>query len=191
MILAIGNLKAISENTFFVNEASLSDDYKIYWNYTNTEITFKAVVKPGGWIGFGLSPTVDGVSDSDLIVAWTNPDGTNQFHNAHTEQTRGVVLDTTQHWKKLFSLKTNDQTILIFTRKIKVCPTDMELKSARPNIEIMPTNNVIYDYGASFSNELTSYKIKNLALLGQINRVVELPVNTEILQYETSVSYRV
>ena len=60
-ICLLGQLNAIDLNANFVNSATLAgpDRYLLYWNYTNTDITFKAVVKNTGWLGFGISPNVN------------------------------------------------------------------------------------------------------------------------------------
>ena len=51
--------KSIDSQTYFVNHAELreNDQYHLYWNFTETDVIFKTVVKTTGWIGFGLSPT--------------------------------------------------------------------------------------------------------------------------------------
>ena len=76
LVLNIAVIHCLDENSYFANTADLDgDNYRLDWNYTDTEISFRVTARTGGWLGFGLSP--DGnMENSDAVVAWTMTDGT-------------------------------------------------------------------------------------------------------------------
>jgi len=168
------NCQTYDQNTVFVNKADLSgSDYKLEWNYTPTDIVFRATVKTTGWVGFGLSSS-GGMAGSDIILAWTGSDKSIQFRDAHTEG-YNVKYDTIQNWQRLFYSQTNGLTTVIFKRVLKVCNSNQP--ASELNIDIGRTQNIIYAWGA-LSNDLPGYHgstsgIKSLSL-----RSADSPVAT-------------
>jgi hypothetical protein len=74
----------ISTAIKWTNEAWLDPDriYLLQWRIDEKSetITFQAIVKTLGWIGFGLSPN-GGMPGSDIVIGWVNDnDGTTYFH---------------------------------------------------------------------------------------------------------------
>ena len=64
---------------FYSNNVDLIDAvYRLYWNYTATDLVGEIHVKTNGWVGFGLSPN-GGMNGSDVFVAWINNDGSVNF----------------------------------------------------------------------------------------------------------------
>ena len=58
-----------SEN--FANFVDLVDDgqYRLYWNYTQSDFIGEVHCRTGGWVGFGLSPNGN-MDQSDVFVGW-------------------------------------------------------------------------------------------------------------------------
>lgn len=137
----------------FVNRATLagSDQYLLYWNYTSTNITFKVIVKTLGWIGFGLSPS-GGMANSDLIVAFQNPNGTLSFTNRYVGPVESLpVINPNQYWSLLNYSKLNGSTTLTFTRSLVIC-------NRAYSINIVPGSQfVIFAWGDSFTTNSANY----------------------------------
>ena len=148
LMLTLGRFEAIDSSTYFINQANLlgPDQYTLFWNYTNTDITFKVVVKcTGCWIGFGLSPT-GGMANSDLIVAYKNQNGTVNFTNRFVGSANSLpMINPSQYWSMLYYSQQNVSTTVIFTRKLVICNTDHSI-----NIVSGP-QFVIFAWGTSFN----------------------------------------
>jgi hypothetical protein len=184
--------ECLDENTIFVNTAELSGaNYKLDWNYTDTDIIFRATARTTGWVGFGLSPN-GGMRNSDLILSWT-ANGVNQFRDAHTENENSVLYDTVQNWHLLFYSQGNGVTTVIFKRSIKVCNPNQPVNEI--NIDISPTQYVIFAWGTNYQNNLPAYHGSNrgsrfLPLLSSLEKIqldmgrIEVPedfrINTTI-----------
>ena len=56
--------------------ASLHDDYTLYWTFNNDalNIRFAVRVRTTGWVGFGLSPNGQ-MPQSDVVIGWVNSSG--------------------------------------------------------------------------------------------------------------------
>jgi len=179
-LLVCDRLNAIDSNTYFVNSATLMapDQYLLYWNYTNTDITFKAVVKSSGWVGFGLSPN-GGMAYSDLIVAYLNQDLSNNFSNRYVGSVSSLPkINPIQYWSMLYYSQMNGYTTVIFTRKLTLCNTANSI-----NI-VSGTQFVIFAWGNSFSN-VNNYKdiayhsptnrsSSSLSLINTLNKNIQL-----------------
>ncbi len=144
------NCQTYDRNTVFGNKADLSgSDYKLEWDYTTTDIVFRATVKTNGWVGFGLSNT-GGMAGSDIILAWTGSDGSIQFRDAHTEG-YSVKYDTIQNWQKLFYSQINGETTVIFKRAIHVCNPNQPLEEINVDIStwqpLIVAQDIIYSWG--------------------------------------------
>ena len=125
----------------FDNVAILKPDvFIMHWAYNETEITFEIHAKEAGWISFGLS--LDGsVSDSDIIIAWINQDGTGHFSDCHYESQPYPIQDKIQNWVLLQASLVNNTTVLKFSRKLIVCDSN-EL-----NINVSKSNFITYSIG--------------------------------------------
>ena len=179
----LSRLHAISSNAYFVNKATLvaPDKYLLYWNYTSTSITFKAVVKNTGWFGFGLSPD-GGMPQSDLIVAYLNPKGSVNFTTRYVGSSPSLpIINPAQYWKLLLFSQKNGYTTAIFSRNLTVC-------NASHTIAIVPgTQFVIFAWGDSFTNNNLYKDIKyhlsanrsstSLPLISTINQDITLNMN--------------
>lgn len=162
--------------------------YVLSWNFTATDIVFKVEARSTGWVGFGISPN-GGMSNSDMILAWTNSNGGVEFRDAHTDNSfiKSVTYDITQNWKKLFYLKANGKTTVIFTRKLRVCNPDQAPNEI--NIDIAPTQYVIYAYGDAFLSGTPTYHFgnrgsKSVPLLAALNQKITLnPSEIETYDY--------
>ena len=172
LFVSLANCVTYDDTTFFLNNADLDIDKKVNlkWNVTADEILFRLNVKStNGWVGFGVSPN-GGMLNSDLMVAWTSPNGTNQFTDAHSDpKINKIYRDTVQNWKRLFYGKANGETTVIFSRKIKVCPAPGQ-PAEEINLNFEPTTFVIYAYGENLENDFPTYHGKtrgstNLPLL--------------------------
>jgi len=173
-------------------EGSYSSDNNLYWNYTSDTITFKLVIKTTGWVGFGLSPN-GGMKNSDIIQAWTCPNGTVMFKDAHVENSYNVIYDTVQNWKKLFYSQLNGLTIVIFTRKLKICDST---QFNEININVEPTSFIVYSWGTKFNitgfptgHDYTDRGSKSLPLLAALNQKISLNMN-EIEKYSYKINVR-
>ena len=143
----------IDANTFFLNNVVLvPDQYTVYWNITNENVTFKLNVKTNGWIGFGLSPN-GGMLYSDLIVAYYYTNGSIHFTDRHTEGTIGrPIIDKYQNWHLLHMSKLNGYTTVIFTRKLKIEPSNT-LNEVSIDLTIGSSQNVIYAWSDEFRDD--------------------------------------
>lgn len=176
------NPSIIDANTFFLNNVVLvPDQYTVYWNITNENVTFKLNVKTNGWIGFGLSPN-GGMLYSDLIVAYYYTNGSIHFTDRHTEGTIGrPIIDKYQNWHLLHMSKLNGYTTVIFTRKLKIECNDT-LNEININI-ISGSQYVIYAWGDEFKDDGDiSYHKQNrgsysLPLATNLNQNIELDMN--------------
>lgn len=174
----------IDDDTNFVNKVVLRkpDKYVLYWNYTDTDVIFKCVVKTTGWVGFGLSPN-GGMYNSDLILAWFDADSTEKFIDAHVESNQHLPIeDKVINWKKIYMSQDDGFTTVIFSRKIKIC---QDKNSKEINIDLMATQPVIFAWGNNFKDitkTFPSYHGENrgskvLAILGSLNQNVEMNMN--------------
>ena len=87
------------------------DVYILYWNYTDTDITFEVHVRATGWIGFGISPNGN-MGNSNVIIAWLDSNGTVNFTDRNTQA--GLVtpsINTDQLWVPLLT-KSQDGYII-------------------------------------------------------------------------------
>ncbi len=159
--------QSIDSNTYFANSVVLRspDVYTLYWNFTTQDITFKVVAKTNGWVGFGLSPN-GGMSNSDLIVTYTDSNGVVKFIDSHTKAPKVLITDVAQNWKNLFYSNTNGVTTVIFTRKLKIC----EQVGTEVNINVEPTSYVIYAWGSGTPGyHFTNRGSRSLPLLSALN----------------------
>jgi hypothetical protein len=154
LLLTIASCQTWNQNTPFANTAVLNDNVNLQWNFTATDIFFRLAIRTNGWVGFGLSPN-GGMANSDIMLAWTNPDGAIQFQDASTAN-RNVWPNIVQNWQRLFYSRTNGLTTVIFTRKIKVCVAPGQ-PTNETNIDVEPTSYVIWAYGDNFQNRFPTY----------------------------------
>lgn len=104
---------------FYVNQVDLIDGiFRLYWNFTGTDIIAEIHCRTQGWVGFGISPT-GGMDKSDVVIGWIN-NGVTNFTDRHIVG-RSVLIDTNQNWNLLKSLKTAEYTIFKFQRKVVAC----------------------------------------------------------------------
>src|SRR4051812_5387680 len=92
----------------------------VYWKYdTAGMFTFEAHVQTKGWVLFGFG---DFKPVADIIVAWTNGDGTGHFTDANArDMAKLPTKDTKQDWMPLALNRVGDWTVLKFTRSAMVC----------------------------------------------------------------------
>jgi hypothetical protein len=183
LICLLSKLNAISPNAYFANNATLvaPNNYLLYWNYTTTSITFKAVVKTTGWFGFGLSPD-GGMANSDLVVAYLNENRSVNFTGRYVASSPSLpIINKVQYWKMLHYSQNNGYTTAIFSRNLTVC-------NAAHAIAIVPgTLFVIFAWGSSFTSNSLFKDIKyhspanrsstSLPLTSTINQKITLNMN--------------
>ena len=78
VLLALPQLASCSladSSSDFPNALSLDpqENYKIFWKYDDTTITFEVKVKTQGYVGFGVSPN-GGMAGSDMVIGWVQDD---------------------------------------------------------------------------------------------------------------------
>lgn len=167
----------------YVNQKVLVEpnQYILYWNYTDSDIIFEVHVKTTGWIAFGLSPNGNMIN-SDMVVAWVNPDGSTHFTDRHTKDKKALPqVDSIQNWFPISTVIKDGVTIAKFTRKIKICDKtgeDLDIQSGTPY--------VIFAWGNSLVNNEISYHgsnrgSKTLPLISSLN----LKPNIDMSQVET------
>ena len=136
------NAQVYDSKSIFVNQQVVQgpDQYLLFWNYSDTEIIFKVVVKSTGWIGFGLSPN-GGMINSDVVIAFKKSDGSFNFTDRTAFAQSEPNIDKNQDYTMLFNSQISGITTVIFKRNIKICnndPTEIDF-----NIE-PGTNYVIF-----------------------------------------------
>ena len=148
-------------NTIFANKDEIvaPNKYMLYWNFTNTEIIFKLVVKHTGWIGFGLSPN-GGMDNSDIVISFKNSDGSFNFTDRSAFSKSKPTIDKYQDYKLLFNSQINGITTVIFQRFIKICndnpnEIDMDIETG--------TNFVIFAWGNLSNNDIDRHYENKLA----------------------------
>ena len=72
-------------------ELDSSDQFTMYWKYTNTTITFEAHVRTLGYIGVGISPD-GGMSNSDIVIGWVK-NGKAHFHVSFLINEKSMKMD--------------------------------------------------------------------------------------------------
>jgi len=174
----------------FPNSANLNDNFKVHWTYTNETITFKIEVIANGWVSFGFSPN-GGMYNSDLMMAWTAPNGTVMFKDIHFKESGKINSDKIQNWKRLDYVQSNGTTSVTFERRIKICKANRLMDEI--NIDAEMTQYVIYAWGDNFAGEWPTYHgrnrgSKNLPLLGSLNKKINLDMS-QIDTFEFSVNY--
>lgn len=111
--------------------------YKIYWNYSSSEIIAEIHCKTNGWVGFGFSPN-GGMDKSDVVIGWIS-NGQVNFTDRHIVD-REVKIDQKQDWILLKSSEKNGINIFKFKRNITMCDSqDFTIEKGSPY--------VIYSYG--------------------------------------------
>ena len=145
------------------------DVYILYWNYTDTDITFEVHAKTTGWVGFGISPNGD-MKNSDVIIAWIDSNGTVNFTERNTQAGYVTpVISNTQLWTPLLTISQNGYIISKSTRKIKLCDTTGQ------HLDIDPgTPHIIIAWGDNFIDNDAAYHganrfTKALPLISSLN----------------------
>ena len=203
LIISISTLYSLTCNVIdtdaqFLNSQVLVDDqYTMHWHFNQTDITIKCIVKTTGWFGFGLSPN-GAMWNSDVVLAWISPDGKHNLIDAHVGSSDGKhrpIPDKFINWQLLFMQQTDGYLTAIFTRKLKVCG---QADSGEVNIEVLPTQPIIYSWGEEFDDEMKSFPkyhgtghrgTKVMNILGALNEPVNIDMNkVETFDFNTSVS---
>ncbi|RNA32042.1 DBH-like monooxygenase 2 -like protein [Brachionus plicatilis] len=141
--------------------------YNLYWNYTDSEITFEVHCKTSGWVGFGFSPN-GGMDKSDVVVGWISGGKTN-FTDRHI-QGRSVIVDQKQDWHLLKSYESDGISVFKFKRSIKLCDAeDSIIDKGTPNVifafgeqDPLPGQDISYhqsNRGSTKINLITSSKV--------------------------------
>lgn len=104
---------------FYSNSIDLIEGvFRLYWNFTKTDIIAEIHCKTLGWVAFGFSPN-GGMDKSDVVVGWISQ-GEANFTDRFIYG-REVRIDANQDWKLLNSSEKNGATIFKFKRSIKLC----------------------------------------------------------------------
>ena len=147
------------------------DNYILYWDYNETDITFEIHAKTTGWVGFGISPNGE-MENSNVIIFWMNSDGTANFTERNTNA--GLVkpkINVEQKWTSLMTKSQDGYLISKSTRKIKQCDSTGE------HIDIEKgTPHVIYAWSDQFSNgdiayHQTNRSTRNLPLVSVLKSI--------------------
>ena len=179
--------------SYYVNNKVLVDgSYKIYWNYTKTDIIGEIHVKTIGWIGFGISPN-GGMAGSDVFVAWIDSNGLTNFTDRYITSDRRVLVDNEQNWFLLGSLKSNGFTIIKFTRKIETCDAyEQDLTIPMGTVRVilawndqLPAKNGDISYHG-FNNRAT----RSLLLLNSYNQELKIASDDALETYSFTVNVR-
>ena len=191
IIASISCMKSPPAGLVFPNSANLNDNFKVHWTYTNETITFKIEVNANGWVSFGFSPN-GGMYNSDLMMAWTAPNGTVMFKDIHFKESGKIYSDKIQNWKRLDYVQSNGTTSVTFERRIKICKANRLMDEI--NIDAEMTQYVIYAWGDNYAGEWPTYHgrnrgSKNLPLLGSLNKKINLDMS-QIDTFEFSVNVR-
>lgn len=173
------NAQVYDSNTIFVNKQVVPgpDQYTFFWNYTDTEIIFKVVVKHIGWIGFGFSPN-GGMINSDVLIAFKQSDGSFNFTERSAFSETEPTIDKNQDYTMLFNSQISGYTTLIFKRKITICRNDSS--EIDLNIET-GTSFVIVAWG-SIINNIPQYHGQNklaisIPLISTLNKAININMN--------------
>lgn len=148
------------------------DNFLLFWKSNETHIIFEAHVKTFGWTAFGITSTgLWGISD--LIVAWTNDDGTGHFSDRHITNNSPMipVIDSTQNWFPIYLGRKAQYTVIKFIRKFIANEDNEDLSIISENV------NVIYGWGDSFSNGDILVKANDLKR-ADLN-LINVPVSNE------------
>ena len=192
--LVIGFAAAIDDTTFFLHNATLQspDQYMLFWNFTETEVIFKLVVKNAAWVGFGFSPNGD-MDYSDVVVAYFNNNGSPNFTTRSIYEAPTMKVTQVPHANLLYMSQKNSYTTVIFERSQTLCGTSSE--DINLNI-ISGTQYFIWAYGTSLSNNDISYHETTnrgsvvLSLVNILNEYVSLDMtHVSTIDFTWSVSY--
>jgi hypothetical protein len=114
----------------YSNYMDLADkgNYRLYWNYNDTDFVGEVHVRTHGWVGFGFSPN-GGMTGANVMIFWVaNDNVTANFSERYTygeennfSVARGTRLTQVQNWKLLRWKKENGYTIVQFSRPIVLC----------------------------------------------------------------------
>jgi len=140
------------ESTVFANSLDLHPSYRMDWNTTATDFTFRLTVMTTGWVGFGLSPA-GGMANSNVLLTWTQPNGFATMRDASLVN-RVPIYDNTNNYKALYYRQVNGVTTVIASRLNRI-PT--ELEGAR-DVDVTPLSNIVFAWGTGFNaNGLPTY----------------------------------
>ena len=123
------------------------DKFLLFWKSNETHIIFEAHVKTFGWCAFGISSTGPwGISD--LMIAWTNNDGTGHFSDRHitNDEPMKPIVDNKQNWFPIYLGRKAQYTVVKFIRKFVGNEDNEDLNIMSENV------NVIYGWGDTFQN---------------------------------------
>jgi hypothetical protein len=103
-------------------------NYRLYWNYTDTDFVGEVHVRTQGWLGFGFSPS-GGMIGANVMIFWVvNDNVTANFSERYTygdandmSVPRGARVTEAQNWQLLRWKKENGYTIVQFKRPIVLC----------------------------------------------------------------------
>lgn len=106
------------------------DVFVLFWNFSDTDITFRVHAKTTGWLGFGVSPN-GGMTGADVIMAWHLPnEGRTVLTDRHAVGKMRPIIDAQQDWHLIDGREEAGWTIVTFTRKVDTCDAkeDMVLR---------------------------------------------------------------
>ena len=156
----------------YVNSMILSkpDLAYLYWNHTNTDITFELHLKNTSlWFAFGVSSPSLGYSD--LIVAWLNSDLTGHFSNRHMiNANNSMSFYYNQVWSLLDAFFSNDYVVFQFSRNIKLCDTtntSLDITTGATNTLIFAAGQTVDNNAGSIGTIFQNVKFPNIQLLNQ------------------------
>merc|ERR1712002_689537 len=116
---AIVSTNSLSDYPYHVD---LDPNYKLYWNFNDTHITFETVVKTAGYVAFGISGNGN-MYPADVVIGWVK-DGTPHFMDAHNVAKSPPLKDAQQDWHLISASETSGTTTLKFIRKLQTCDDD-------------------------------------------------------------------
>jgi hypothetical protein len=106
-------------SNFILADDDYPDLYKLYWSFTDKDITFEIHCKTLGWVGLGVSPN-GGMTDADIALGWVS-NGTPYLVDTHATGSSKPKVDTQQNLILLGGYEKDGYTVLKMKRDLETC----------------------------------------------------------------------
>jgi len=170
LLLVLASAAKPNTSEFYPNEYVLQtpDLLFLYWKHDNSQITFELHAKNTQWILLGINSS----DYADVVIAWIKSNQqighfSDRKLTGSTKENYRTTIDNKTDWFPLELVRKDEYLVLKFSRRIKIC----DLFNEDLDIQFGTSNNLIYSYGSSFTNNDIKFdsnlNVLNIDLLKQ------------------------
>ncbi|GBC07612.1 hypothetical protein RclHR1_07570008 [Rhizophagus clarus] len=150
-------------NNGYNSPLSLSNDYNIQWKMDSTNITFLITMSStNSWFGLGFNPNGNGMTDTDMMIFWNQP----QDNSVTGKNYKGIGLGIVP-----MQLPDDDQIITILSQNVEGGTSTLEVtrpinnknrKSIDGDIEMVyawnPNSHILTYHGGNRGKRMINFR---------------------------------